>query len=332
MNFVSGSSLRDAIAIVVAGRNLRMAVAFWGAGAKEFLALGKRSDWKVICNLAMGGTNPDAIRALQDPVRCSEGHTTRIRESDRLHAKVFVSDAGAIVGSSNVSANGLGLEGRELTGWIESALFTSDTRIISEARQWFDDLWESKRESRWVTDTRLTEVKPIYRKRRGARPAQGKPELLDIGLDEFPLISWWEDYDDFHINDEFQGDIRQAIDDGHELEHPEDADVLLPGRWVLWWEQTKDGLPDSNTLTWTRLSGIARKCGQWTTEPLPSDVALADLSPGPVPIPLSARFKRRLREKLSEKRFTGLINPNYRGRFFTERRLALMQALWSDLL
>ncbi len=44
--------------------SIRIAVAFWGAGASEQLGLAPRAaDSRIICNLKSGGTNPDEIRA-----------------------------------------------------------------------------------------------------------------------------------------------------------------------------------------------------------------------------------------------------------------------------
>jgi hypothetical protein len=94
-----------------------LAVAFWGKGAPEELGISKsQARLTVICNLSMGGTNPAVIRSL----RTTHGAPT-VRQNDRLHAKVYLFAHAAVIGSSNASANGLALEGSELTHWDRKA-------------------------------------------------------------------------------------------------------------------------------------------------------------------------------------------------------------------
>jgi len=108
-----------------------IAVAFWGEGAQKLLNPNKR--YKIICNLATGGTNPKVIReiiALQN---------VEIKHLPDLHAKVMVCKQKAIVGSSNFSAAGLGIRGTHGASWIEAASLIES----SDARRWFNLHWSS---------------------------------------------------------------------------------------------------------------------------------------------------------------------------------------------
>lgn len=108
-----------------------IAVAFWGEGAQLLLNPNKR--YKIICNLAAGGTNPKVIRemiALQN---------VEVMHMPDLHAKVVVCKQKAIVGSSNFSSAGLGLRGTNGASWIEAASLIES----SDARQWFNLNWIS---------------------------------------------------------------------------------------------------------------------------------------------------------------------------------------------
>jgi hypothetical protein len=63
-----------------------IAVAFWGEGAETTEGLGlidvNPESVELICNLTMGGSNPDVIRKFK-----AKGFN--VRHSERLHAKVF---------------------------------------------------------------------------------------------------------------------------------------------------------------------------------------------------------------------------------------------------
>jgi hypothetical protein len=91
---------------------------------------------RIIANLQSGGTNPMALREVWNAVG-----RDRLLQLNTLHAKVFVSDRCLIVGSANVSANGLGAEGREVDGWFEACLRTDDRQMIEQAQRWFADRW-----------------------------------------------------------------------------------------------------------------------------------------------------------------------------------------------
>ncbi|MFZ3184307.1 MAG: phospholipase D family protein, partial [Pseudomonas sp.] len=90
-----------------------IAVAFWGRGAEPLIPQ-KGKKLRILCNLGMGGTNPEVISTLRTYP------SVEIKNLDRLHAKVMIGDQQAIIGSANCSANGLNFEGEELAGWHEA--------------------------------------------------------------------------------------------------------------------------------------------------------------------------------------------------------------------
>ena len=56
-----------------------------------------------------------------------------------LHAKVYISEIGVIVGSSNASSNGLGYE---IGGGLHEAnIFTDDNNIVCGVKNWFEGKW-----------------------------------------------------------------------------------------------------------------------------------------------------------------------------------------------
>ncbi len=134
--FLTGRALAEAVHHVVGGRDRRCAVAFWGMGADGLLGVADEGcgPVRIVCDLSMGGSNPDALRALGAP------DEPAIRHRDGLHAKVYMSDRGAVVGSANASDNGLGF-GPGGPGLVEAATFHAPGSPAWEgASTWFEDL------------------------------------------------------------------------------------------------------------------------------------------------------------------------------------------------
>ena len=155
-SIVSGSALVNRLnAAIAEGSDIRLAVAFWGAGASKALGLIQGRNARVICNLISGGTNPAEIRKLQ-------AHGIDVRKHPALHAKIGVVGNGlSFVGSSNMSANGLGFEGRELTGWEEANVVFDHADSAVSAR--FDALWEAATK---ITKADLKAAEDLWRPRR----------------------------------------------------------------------------------------------------------------------------------------------------------------------
>ncbi len=90
--------------------DLRCAVAFWGP---QMAARAVERNARVVLDVSMGGTSKNALRAFGvKRTRVSEAGARNVRVLDGLHAKLFLSDRSAIVGSANASVNALGGEDR----------------------------------------------------------------------------------------------------------------------------------------------------------------------------------------------------------------------------
>lgn len=133
---LAGRNLEEAIRGILArpGR-IRVAVAYWGEGAVARFRMKdlRTRDISVVCDLLSGSCNPREIRRLRD-----ELGSGRVRTLDNLHAKVWIAETAAIVGSSNASTNGLGREGDGVAGLIEANLLVTDRGTIRQLREWFD--------------------------------------------------------------------------------------------------------------------------------------------------------------------------------------------------
>lgn len=141
-----------------------LAVAYWGKGAKTELGLGERHAGKVtvICDPFSGACNPQALADLIFTLG-----KKNVRAKRHLHAKVFWTPSGVIVGSANVSANGLGFEGNESGNRnIEASIFSCDSGTIREIRTWLND---SVLPGVIVDENVLAKCREAWKKRRRSR-------------------------------------------------------------------------------------------------------------------------------------------------------------------
>jgi PLD-like domain len=199
---ITSQSTQQEISYLVAVQNLirgtkntlKAAVAFWGVGAdKQFdeLALEGGIQPQIICNLSMGGTNPYVIKKLQ-----GKFGKDAIRQSNKLHAKVLIGDAdiGVIIGSANMSANGLGFEEGELSGWNEVGIATQAPMLHCQLSEWFDACWLL---SGKILPSHLTKAKKMWQQHRGHRGMQNSSFMdcraIDFEDSNIYVIAWSED-------------------------------------------------------------------------------------------------------------------------------------------
>lgn len=88
-------------------------------------------------------TSPQALKAIHGHPNVAIRYLTH-----RFHAKVYIFDTGALVGSSNLTDGGL-LSNREATFWLDQE---EDSDKVEELQALFLELWES---ARVLTDDKL---------------------------------------------------------------------------------------------------------------------------------------------------------------------------------
>lgn len=134
--FLTEHRLSEKIKHVCKGKNLRVAVAFIGIGADTHLFnTDTKNSIRIICDISMGGTNPKALRALGAP------KNVNLKFLNGLHAKFYISDNGAVVGSANATANGVGFKAK--AKHLESGIFVrTGNRVFSEIEAEFEKIWK----------------------------------------------------------------------------------------------------------------------------------------------------------------------------------------------
>lgn len=134
--FLDHNKVRSAVQTVIAGDDVRCAVAFWGDGALKALfgTKARASKARIICDLSMGGTNPKELKLLGAP------RNARLKHLKGLHAKLYLSSVGMVVTSANASNQGM--------GFVVPATLTEcgtlhgpDSAAFRKAAKWFETIW-----------------------------------------------------------------------------------------------------------------------------------------------------------------------------------------------
>lgn len=166
IKFFDGSHLGQKICAELSrAKKIRVAVAYWGKDAIKNLGLEKlrRRDVKIICDLESGASNPCEVKQLQKIFG-----RENILSCPRLHAKVWLTDRCAIIGSSNASTNGLAFEREELKGLIEANVITDDKDILGEINSWIDETVMTK--SKKIEPEDIRKAEKLWKSRRENRP------------------------------------------------------------------------------------------------------------------------------------------------------------------
>ena len=146
---------RELIKLLKKAEKIRCAVAFWGKGASQLLGKNLKKDIKIICNLQSGGTNPNEIGRIFNKTG------SHIRQNDKLHAKIYWTECGVIIGSSNFSGNGINF-GTMDNGNDEANILVTDNKIIHEVDRWFNNHWNKALK---ISIDEIEEAKRLWRLR-----------------------------------------------------------------------------------------------------------------------------------------------------------------------
>lgn len=170
IQFRAGEDLAAAIENVLAGEDVRCAVAFWGRGVEVLIRSVNRRP-RIICDVTLGGTSPELLRALGAPTNAC------LRCIPRFHAKIYLSDRGAVIGSANASRNGLGID--RPPSLIEGGVqLGPDENAYCEAARWFETQWLL---SEQVSESSVDLATTRFRPQGGYSQRQVRPgSLLDL--------------------------------------------------------------------------------------------------------------------------------------------------------
>lgn len=173
---------------------MRIAAPYWGSRAAKTLDIRRKKlsgSLHVICDLFAATTDPDSIRDL-----LNLGALVRINRDS--HAKVYLGDKEAIVGSANVSGRAFTMAGSKPQH--EMCVRVTDKASLKDLHTWWQQLWESS--TPLEPDSDLTEQILAHAAYARSLEAQAQ-NLWDAlrrdpeGFAEVYVVVDWEPYDQY---------------------------------------------------------------------------------------------------------------------------------------
>lgn len=297
---------------------LHISVAFIGNGASQLIGQ-QAKQVKIICNLTMGGTNPKEVANL-----IGRFGNDNVKQIDNLHAKLYIGTEYAIVGSANMSTNGLGIQPTALRE--AGYKFKIDHQNEKDTADWFDTLWN---EAKGITEKNLKDAEDKWNSRDRARNGDWKANsgsICDYDFDrpDFPLLDWIGTNDSEILNDQpidksslgGWDTLAEANDNGVDIQCKDDLSHLRADRWILNFYPGNKKDP-----YWLQLSGNI----------LNGSVAVSKRGSTSGPFKIDKDFVNEFRTLLfGSKKYSDLVNENFKDCWF-HPRIPMMQEFWKEL-
>lgn len=301
---VTAKNIRDAIRGVEASQ---IAVAYVGAGWKTFVSPDALREIVVSPTL---GSNPKAIEEIMRVVG-----DENVYFLDRLHAKVYLGNNGAIVGSCNLSDNAM-----TDTGLLESAVLIDEPVLIGQLQDTFDNYKKLSTNYYPNLEAKMKRLRALTKEWNTAiwhgLARDSKPELslmnYESKLDKIH-ISWYSSG-----NIEYDEDtIGRIVPEAKEVSPSDyfvqalqflEEDPIEPGDWVLTWHCKNDGYPRKNgDVSWMHVHHvIPHGVVDDTYTKLVGQAK--NLKAGKPPFHLDSMTKELIRNALSSGNFPALLS------------------------
>lgn len=229
MKFVHGSDIQRGLREISPSQ---IAVAYVGIDWKTYIVPEKLQD--IVLSPSVG-TNPAAIVEIAEAIGWEHVHFL-----DNLHAKIYLGERSAAVGSFNLTANGLSAEGLQEAGFL-----VEDARVLVELRARLDDYRRQAVIAYPTTSAklaRLAELRSLWD--RAIKQGVIRNDARATALDTYQPVSADEIYVCWALGDITYTD--QIVSPGtvnNSLSFLE-SDMVRPDRWILCWKPRGDGHPD----------------------------------------------------------------------------------------
>ncbi|PWE57273.1 hypothetical protein DEM27_06450 [Metarhizobium album] len=175
MKLLNGDDLRKELkSALKKATSARFCVAYWGKGAIKTLAA-RKGKVEVICDLLSGGTNPYEIIEMRKA-------GVAVKHLASLHAKFAVVGEWAYVGSSNISANGLGQEGQQSSGLIELNCAFTDRAVVAS----LNERWEKLDSAAVLIDNKMLNTAIENWKVRQLASLKTNKKNATLGVNQLP--------------------------------------------------------------------------------------------------------------------------------------------------
>lgn len=305
----------------------KIAVAYIGADWKEFI---DPSNLDAIIISPTLGSNPYAIEELAKIISWE-----KIFFLDKLHTKFYIGNTTAILGSANLSKNGLGG-----SGLAEASIKTNDVSFISELRKYFEEIINQAKKEYSSTQQKKNRVSELKRQHNHAiRQSLVKLDNETITLVEYEPLA----HDDFYIVWYYPGSYEYS-DNIQEIKHLiandmtfANRDEIAIGKWILAWRITTSGQPNKKQKpSWMFIDEIFDNAVHKDEDPDYPYKKLA-ITRGdyndkpPVPFELDEPAISSLKKTLVKEKFRTFISQDDDGIFYVKNTFPLFENFIADL-
>jgi hypothetical protein len=299
MKILSGNQIAKAVANC---HPTRVAVAYIGADWRKFIPNPSQLAYVVVSPTL--GSNPKAVSDLVEAITWE-----KVFFLDELHAKIFSGPDSAVIGSANLTRNGLSGEGLvELGVEISSApalerIKTELDHILARAKKGYGD--------REAKQKRLQNLFVLWN-RAIANAVIPKPPSATMQFEQFRLLGksqfyvcWYEDDNEWTYSDTLKARANQI----HDEMHFTSTDPVESGRWILAWPITAKYKPTRGSRPkWMYIHDVFEdaivdegyeypKCAvQWKRKPLP-----------PKPFEITREFAEAFNRAIVDKRLASTL-------------------------
>ncbi len=229
MKFIHGSDIQRGLREISPSQ---IAVAYVGIDWKAYIVPEKLQD--IVLSPTVG-TNPAAVVEIAETIGWEHVHFL-----DNLHAKIYLGERSAAVGSFNLTSNGLSAEGLQEAGFL-----VDDARTLLELRARLDDYRRQAAMAYPTTSAklaRLAELRALWD--RAIKQGVIRNDARTTELDAYRPVSADEIYVCWVLGDIAYTD--QIVSPGtvHNSLSFLESDMVRPDRWILCWTPSSDGRPD----------------------------------------------------------------------------------------
>ena len=213
-----------------------VAVAYIG---KDWDKLIDKSKLKKIILSPTIGSNPSAIAELAECVSWE-----KVLFLEELHAKIYIGKNCAVLGSANLSKNGLCVSGLE-----EAAVMIKDRALITQVTEYFQEIEKLALQQFPNISGRKKRLSHLKRERARAIANEVivNDEVFSTDLQNYyPLsgddfyIVWYQSSDDYEYTNAVK-EVTEVIEDDM---HFHEDDQVEDGKWILSWKITDANKPD----------------------------------------------------------------------------------------
>lgn len=304
MELISGVLIKDALHRILPKQ---IAVAYVGADWRQYIC--DQSLKEIILSPTLG-SNPRAIIKIVESLGWDNVYFL-----DNLHAKIYIGETMAAVGSFNLSANGLSGEGLEEAGFVVKASETiNQLLLIFES---FKSLAVAQYRSKAEKIKQLKELQTLHNKAisekliRNDRTQTLVQNYTPLSDDDF-YVCWARGSVTYNKENITQSIPAATPDKFDEVVHDclsfLESDYIQKHRWILYWTANNNGLPNKRSQPhWLHIDELV-SCGAVDQPYTKLAIERADKERPPYPFELGTDEIKAIRAVLCSNRFPEFLD------------------------